>query len=385
MSRCWEVPLAQLVLEDDDLAAVMEAYRSGWLTMGPRNEGFESDFAEYTGAPHAVAVSSGTAALHLMCVAIGLGPGDEVVVPSLTFVASANAIAYTGAKPVFADIAGLAEPWMSLAACESAMTDRTRAVMAVAYGGHAGEIEALQELCAGASIVLLEDAAHAAGSRLNGRHLGNFGRAGAFSMFSNKNLAVGEGGVLVTSDDELAARSRLLRSHGMTSLTWDRDRGHASDYDVIAEGFNYRMDEPRAALAACRLARLDRENDRRRQLDARYRMEFADLDLTLPLRPFPGLSSSHHLFTVVLPVDVDRATLRSQLADAGIQTSMHYPPLHLTALYRDGQSLPVTEEYASRSITLPMFAHMTDAQQDRVVEEITRALAKARSAAAVQN
>src|SRR5947209_17278592 len=256
----WRVPLADVVIADDDLAAVVDTYRSGWLSMGPRTEELEAAFAAYTGARHAVAVANGTAALHLSALAAGLGEGDEVVVPSLTFVATVNAVAYTGATPVFADISGLAEPWLSAAAAERAITPRTRAVMTMAYGGQAGETEALAALCADRGLTLLEDTAHAAGSRLQGRHLGTFGLAGAFSLFSNKNLAIGEGGLIVTDDDDLAARVRLLRSHGMTTLSWDRHRGHASTYDVVALGFNYRIDEPRAALAARRLARPDPEH-----------------------------------------------------------------------------------------------------------------------------
>src|SRR3954471_13552288 len=222
----WRVPLADVVIAEEDLAAVIETYRSGWLSMGPRTEELEAAFASYTGAGHALAVANGTAALHLVTLAAGLGPGDEVVVPSLTFVATVNAIAYTGATPVFADVASLAEPWLSAAAVEAAITPRTKAVMSMTYGGHAGETEALRALCEGRGLLLLEDAAHAAGSRLDGRHLGTFGRAGAFSLFSNKNLAVGEGGMVVCHDDEMAGRVKLLRSHGMTTLTWDRHRGH---------------------------------------------------------------------------------------------------------------------------------------------------------------
>jgi len=372
----WQVPLADLVITDDDLATVVDVYRSGWLSMGPRTEELEAAFAAFTGARHAIAVANGTAALHLACQAVGLGPGDEVVVPSLTFVATANAVAYTGAKPVFADVAGLTEPWLSRQACEEVLSDRTRAIMVVDYGGHCGELEALRALCAERGLVLLEDAAHAAGSRLKGRHLGAFGLAGAFSLFSNKNFAIGEGGLVVTDDDAVADRVRLLRSHGMTSLTWDRHRGHASDYDVVGLGFNYRMDEPRAALATSRLRRLDAENGRRAELDARYRQALDGLELAPALPPAPGLESAHHLFVAVLDEGVDRDGFRRHLAGEGIQTSVHYPPLHQTTLYRDsGARLPVTEEYAARAVTLPLFAHLTEADQDRVVAAARAALA----------
>jgi dTDP-4-amino-4,6-dideoxygalactose transaminase len=373
----WQVPLADVVIAEEDLAAVVDTYRSGWLSMGPRTEELEAAFAAYTGARHALAVANGTAALHLACLAAGLGPGDEVVVPSLTFVATVNAIAYTGATPVFAEIASLTEPWLSAAAAEAAVTKRTRAVMHMTYGGHAGETEALRALCEDRGLTLLEDTAHAAGSRLHGRHLGTFGAAGAFSLFSNKNLAVGEGGLLTTDDDELAARMRLLRSHGMTTLTWDRHRGHATGYDVVALGFNYRLDEPRATLATRRLARLDAENEARGRLDGRYRAALGELGVTCALEPVAGLRSAHHLFTIVLDEGADRDAFRAALADRGVQTSVHYPPVHRFSIYAEaaeGRELPLTDAYAARVVTLPLFAHMTDAQHDLVVDAVAVAL-----------
>ncbi|MEA2399555.1 MAG: hypothetical protein QOK25_3111 [Thermoleophilaceae bacterium] len=373
----WKVPLADVVVPPGDIEAVVAAYRSGWLSMGPRTELLEEAFAGYTGAGHALAVANGTAGLHLICAAAGLGPGDEVVVPSLTFVATVNSIAYTGARPVFADIAGPTEPWLSASSVAAALTPRTRAIMTMAYGGHPGEIEALRALADERGLTLLEDAAHAAGSRLHGRHLGTFGAAGAFSFFSNKNLGIGEGGMVVTSDDDLAARMRLLRSHGMTTLTWDRHRGHASGYDVVALGFNYRIDEPRAALASSKLERLDEENAQRAELDGRYRDAIASIEGVEPaLPPLEGAQSAHHLFTVVAGRDVDREQVRRELAERGVQTSVHYPPVHRFSIYSDGDwNLPLTEAYGDATMTLPMFAHMTAPQQDLVIESLAAALA----------
>jgi dTDP-4-amino-4,6-dideoxygalactose transaminase len=245
----------------------------------------------------------------------------------------------------------------------------------MAYGGHPGQTPTLAALAAERGLVLLEDAAHAAGSWVAGRHLGTFGLAGAFSFFSNKNLAVGEGGMVVTDDDEAAARMRLLRSHGMTTLSWDRHRGHASGYDVVDLGFNYRIDEPRAALARRRLERLDAENARRAVLDARYRELLEGVGgLTPALAAEPGARLAHHLFTVVLDEGVDRASFRRALADRGIQTSVHYPPAHRFSIYAAGAALPVSEAYGARVVTLPMFATMTGEQQDAVVDAIHAAL-----------
>jgi dTDP-4-amino-4,6-dideoxygalactose transaminase len=371
----WKVSLTDVVVPQEDIDVVADVLRSGWLSMGPRTESLEAAFAAYTGAPHALAVTNGTAALHLICAAAGLGPGDEVVVPSLTFVATVNAIAYTGATPVFADVAGLHEPWLSAAAAEAAVSPRTKAIMTMAYGGHPGETEALRDLADRRDLVLLEDTAHAAGSRVGGVHLGTFGAAAAFSFFSNKNLGIGEGGMVVTADDDLAARMRLLRSHGMTTLTWDRHRGHATGYDVVDLGFNYRIDEPRAAFAECRLARLDHENRRRAHLDALYRDALAGVDGFEPaLAPLEDAEHSHHLFTVVCDEGADRDAIRESMRQAGVQTSMHYPPVHRFSIYADGNpDLPNTEAYAARALTLPMYAHMTEAELGLVIEALAAA------------
>jgi dTDP-4-amino-4,6-dideoxygalactose transaminase len=371
----WRVPLADVVVPEDDIDAVAEVYRSGWLSMGPQTEALERDFAHYTGSRHALAVANGTAALHLICAAAGLGPGDEVIVPSMTFVATVNAVAYTGAAPVFADIVSVTEPWLDPDAVAAAIGARTKAIMTMAYGGHPGRTPALAAMARERGLVLLEDAAHAAGSWSAGRHLGTFGLAGAFSFFSNKNLAVGEGGMVVTDDGDAAARMRLLRSHGMTTLTWDRHRGHAAGYDVADLGFNYRIDEPRAALARRRLARLGAENARRAELDARYRELLAGIaGLTPALAPVPHARLAHHLFTVVLEEGVDRAGFREALAKRGIQTSVHYPPAHRFSIYAGDRELLVTDDYGARAVTLPMFATMTSAQQDEVVDAIRTAL-----------
>lgn len=373
----WKVPLADVIVPEDDITAVADTYRSGWLSMGPETAAFESELATFTGARHTLAVANGTVGLHLMCVGIGLGPGDEVILPSLTFVATANAVAYTGATPVFADVAGLDAPWLSPAAVEALITPRTKAIMHMTYGGFAGEAVALRALADHRGVTLLEDAAHAIGGRLAGTHLGRFGMAGGFSFFSNKNLAVGEGGAVATDDDELAARMRLLRSHGMTTLTWDRHRGHATGYDVVALGFNYRIDEPRAALARRRMERLGAETEQRAVLARRYMDRLAEVPGVTPaLRAGPDEQPAHHLFTVVLSAGIDRDAFRESLAVEGIQTSMHYPPVHGFSIYADAPRgpLPVTEAYSARAVTLPLYAHMTEADQDLVVDAVAAAL-----------
>jgi len=371
----WQVPLADVRLADAEIEPVVDTLRSGWLTMGPRTEELELAFADYTGSRHAIAVSNGTAALHLICLAAGLGPGDEVIVPSLTFVATANAVSYTGATPVFCDVASTLEPWLSVESAEAAIGERTKAIMAMAYGGHPGQAAELLSLSREHGLTLLEDAAHAPGAKVGRRHVGTLGLAGAFSFFSNKNVPVGEGGMVVTDDDEAAEQIRLLRSHGMTSATWERHGGRASSYDVIAEGFNYRIDEPRAALALARLARLDVDNAARHELVAGYRRDLVGHPALTPTSPASGEAhSADHLFTGVLAEGIDRDRVRNALAERGIQTSVHYPPVHRFSMYEGDWELPVTESYAERSITLPLFPHMSDQQRAHVIESVRSVL-----------
>jgi dTDP-4-amino-4,6-dideoxygalactose transaminase len=374
----WKVPLGRLEFGEEEIEAVAAVYRSGWLSMGPRTEELERRFAEHTGARHAVAVTNGTAALHLICIAAGIGPGDEVIVPSLTFVATVNAVRYVGATPVFADVNGVARPWLAPAAVSGKISDQTAAIINMAYGGHPGETAALAELAADRGIVLLEDAAHGLGASVEGRRLGTFGLAGAFSFFSNKNLPVGEGGMVVTDDDDFAERTRLLRSHAMTAVSWDRRRGRARGYDVLDLGFNYRIDEPRAALATSRLARLDRDNSLRAERAAAYREALDAIAGVEPTAAAAGDSiSAHHLFTVALERDLDRDAIRESLAGDGIETSLHYPPVHRLSAYSrtaEGVNLPQTDEYASRAITLPLHPSLSEEEVGYVADRLAAAV-----------
>src|SRR5256886_7432942 len=234
---------------------MLETVRSGWWSMGPRVEEFEREFAAFCGAPHAIAVANGTASLHLALLALGCRAGDEVIVPSLNFVAAANAIVHTGAEPVFCDVIGPNELNLDPHDVAAAVTPRTKALLALHYAGFPCAMDQIAGIADRHAPAVLEDAAHAPGASFQGRMCGTLGQAGCFSFFSNKNLPVGEGGMIVTGDEELAKQLRLLRSHGMTTLTWDRHRGHASSYDVVLAGFNYRLDEVRAAGGIVQLSR----------------------------------------------------------------------------------------------------------------------------------
>ena len=269
----WQVPLTDIAMPEQDVEAVLDCLRSGWLTMGPRTKAFEEALARYVGTPHAATVSSGTAALHLACLAAGIGEGDEVIVPAFTFVASANAPRYVGAEPVLCDVLGPHDFNLDPEDVARRITPRTRAVVAVHFGGYPADVNALRSLCDDHGLLLIEDCAQAIGARLDdaGRQVGTVGELGCFSFFSKKQLCVGEGGMVSTAEEALDERVRLFRSHALTSSTWDRHRGHDPAYDVVDIGFNFRMDEPRAALGLSRLTRLDEDIATRRAIARAYR------------------------------------------------------------------------------------------------------------------
>jgi dTDP-4-amino-4,6-dideoxygalactose transaminase len=378
-STRWLVPLSDIEVDDELSDAVLETLRSGWWSMGPRVEAFEQAFAEFSGSAHTIAVANGTAALHLALLAVGCGPGDEVIVPSLNFVAAANAIVHTGAQPVFCDIVGPAELNLDPADVEAAIAPRTKAILALHYAGFPCAIDEIRGIAERHGLAVVEDAAHAPGATFEGQMCGTLGDVGCFSFFSNKNLPLGEGGMIVTADDELAERLRLLRSHGMTSLTWDRHHGHASSYDVLLPGFNYRLDEIRAELGIFQLRRLPEENAARARISARYREALDEVSgLSMPFRGNGAeRTSSHHLAVVLLPKGIDRDDVRTPLTAEGIQTSVHYPPIHTFTAYREAagrRELPRTDAVAPRLLTLPLYGRMSDEQVEAVIAAMLAAL-----------
>lgn len=362
----WRIALADVVLDERERAAVDEVLRDGWLSMGPRTEQFEAGFASYLGGGSAVAVTNGTAALHLAAVALGIGPGDEVVCPTLTFVATAAAMRHAGATVRLADSTSLDDFSIDPAEIERLVTPATKAVVVVHYGGAPIDMEGVRAVAAHHDLLVLEDAAHALGSALDGRPCGLLGDAGCFSFFPNKNMTTGEGGMVVFRDEEAAARARRLRSHGMTSLTWDRHRGHATGYDVVTLGFNYRLDELRAALGIVQLSRLDELNDARAKLVARYRRMLAAGPFAMPSLGARG-RSAHHLAVVFAGSQEQRDRARARLHDRQIQTSVHYPPIHRFSEYRGSAvALPNAETIADRVLTLPLHPRLTEADVDEV-------------------
>jgi dTDP-4-amino-4,6-dideoxygalactose transaminase len=379
------IPVFDVRLEEQHLAAVADTLRSGWLTMGPRTQAFEAEFADHLGVPHAVALSSCTAALHLAYLAAGVGPGDEVIVPGITFVATAAAVRYCGGTPVLAEVLGPHDISLDPEDVARRIGPRTKAVCAVHYGGYAAPLTELRALCDEHGLVLIEDAAHSpdAVDPGTGEPLGTVGLAGTFSFFSNKIISCGEGGLLATRDDAVADLARTRRSHAMTSGTWDRHRGHARGYDVTGVGFNYRMDEPRAALLSARLPGLRADIEERRRLTHLYRSALADVaGLSVPYRREQVDGSSCYIMPAVLDDPELRDPLRGALDRRGIQTTVLYPSINEFSAYTDSPGngpLPRCEAIARSQLTLPLYPHLGEERLERVVLTVREGLDEVRA------
>jgi dTDP-4-amino-4,6-dideoxygalactose transaminase len=356
----WRLTLTEPEIGQEEIEAVTRVLQSKWLTMGAVVADFEQAFARKMQVRHAIAVNNCTAALHLAYVAAGVGPGDEVIVPDLTFVATASAARHTGAEVLLADVVSEHDLTVDPRSVESLITARTKAICVVHYAGFLCDMESILKLASHRGIMVIEDAAHApfASKSLGGetKFAGAIGDIGCFSFFGNKNMTTGEGGMLTTNSDELAARMRLLRSHGMTTLTYERHKGHASGYDVLEPGFNYRMDEMHAAFGLAQLAKVDRMNERRREVTAWYREALVDNPrVVVPFLDRPLSESTCH----IMPVLVDSPQeVRDRLKEAGVQTSKHYEPISWFTAYQGAASR--TKEIADRLVTLPLGPSMTE-------------------------
>lgn len=376
----WKYTLSEPDLDERDEAAVEACLQSQWLSMGPRTQEFEARFGEMIGVKHAIAVSNGTAALHLALAACGVGSGDEVIQPTINFVAAANMTCALGAKPVFADSISLVDPTLNPWEIEARITKATKAVVVMHFGGYACDMDAIAEICDKHGLLLIEDACHAPcqpyGGKIGG-YLGTLGNIGCFSFFSNKNMTTAEGGMVVTDDDKLADTLRRMRSHGMTTLSWDRHHGRPSSYDVVMHGFNYRIDDLRSALGNAQLDRLLENNDKRRERAQAYAeavkgLGSNEVQFIFGDRPREGTG---HVAGVIVP-EVKRDATRLGLAERGIQTSLHYPPIHrFTAFeaYSDIE-LPVAERFARSMITVPMYAHLPKEAPHEIISTLNEYL-----------
>ena len=375
----WKYPLSDIDLGKEEEQEVLRVLRSRWLSTGPVTEKFEKAFSKYLGGGYAIAVSNGTAALHLALASLGIKAGDEVVLPSLTFVATANAVLHVGANPVFADIVSKDDLNISAEEVEKKITKKTKAIMVMHYGGYPCDMKAIMGIAERQGLYVVEDAAHAPGAEYKGKKCGLIGDIGCFSFFSNKNLVTGEGGMVATRNKALAERIRRMRSHGMEALSWDKYHGHLSSYDIKGLGYNYRTTEIQSALGLIQLKKLDRNNGKRKRLVEIYRKGLQKADkISVPFSKFEG-NPSYHLFPILVAPSIDRKKVMEKLKNFGIQTSVHYPPVHLFSLYRNQfvykkGDLPKTEEMSGREMTLPLHPLLGTGDVKWIVKKLKEAM-----------
>jgi dTDP-4-amino-4,6-dideoxygalactose transaminase len=376
----WKIQLFKLNFSELETSAVSKVVAGGWLSMGEETISFEEGFGAFLGKDvYCKAVSNGTAALHMALLALDVGNGDEVIIPSLTFVADINVVNLVGATPILADSRDLDDWNMSLDSIKQKVTDKTKALIVVHYAGYpCKDIVAISEFCRERGIGLIEDVAHAPGASIDGKRCGTFGDVGCFSFFSNKNLSIGEGGMVSTLSPALHKKLGYLRSHGMTTLTLDRHKGRSITYDVAQPGLNYRMDEMRSAIGSVQLEKLPAGNLRRGELTQRYRSRLAGTAVMIPFDAQSEKAESvYHILPVLLPQGTDRVMIIEALKGKGIQSSIHYPPFWDFTAYKgqfSSDDSPITAEICRRQLTLPLFPTMTDEEVDQVTEALLEAV-----------
>ena len=378
------LPFSRPSITDEDIAAVGDVLRSGWITTGPKTTEFEQKFREYVGCPGAVALSSATAGMHLALAALGIGPGDEVITPSMTWVSTVNLIALAGARPVFADVDRdtLMVSRQSVVAC---LTDRTRTIIPVHFAGAPVDVEPIRQLAATRGISMIEDAAHALGTWCHGAHVGHCGTA-IFSFHPIKNITTGEGGMFCSDDEDLLEHVRRLKFHGLGVDAYDRQtQGRSPQAEVVEPGYKYNMTDISAVLGSRQLARVDMLNARRTTLAMQYRERLAEIDEIIPLHdpPYP-MKHAWHLFIVRLDIDkagLARDEFMSRLKQRNVGTGLHFRAVHLQKYYRETLGmrrgmLPNTEWNSDRICSLPLFPDMTSEDVDDVVNAVKDVLSE---------
>ncbi len=367
----YRIPLFDLNYGDEEIQALTDTIKDNWISIGPRCEKFEADFAAALHSPYALTVDNCTNALFMAMMALDIGPGDEVLVPSLTFVATVNSVKYVGATPVFCDITSYENLCISPQEIEAKITPRTKAMTVMHYAGFPCDMDAIMAIARKHNLKVIEDACHGPLSEYHSDNsvmkLGTIGDIGCFSFFSNKNISTGEGGMLTCKDPAIYKRLKLLRSHGMTTTSYQRAGGHSTKYDVVTLGYNFRMDDLRAALGIVQLAKLKDDLIERAQVRSWYE----ELLQGLPniVVPFSSLNTrwlhpifSNYIFPVML-MEGDanfRDGVRDRLHSMGVQTSVHYPAVHRFSIYQSlNAHLPLTEYASDHLITLPMYSKLT--------------------------
>ena len=374
------IPYGRQTIEEDDIRAVIEVLRSEWLTTGPKIAEFEEVFTDFVGAKHAVAVNSGTAALHAAMFALGIGPGDEVIVPPMTFAATANCVVYQGGRPVFADVNPdtlLLEPQE----VEARITPRTKAVITVDYAGQPCDYDALKEITNRHSLSLVADACHSLGARYKDRQIGSLALLNAFSFHPVKHITTGEGGMITTDDLILAERMRLFRNHGITTDHRQRDAQASWFYEMVDLGYNYRITDFQCALGISQLIKLPKWIERRGEIARRYDEAFRNIPRVKPLSLRKEASHAYHLYVVRLELDgtgLNRSAVFGKLREAGIGVNVHYIPVHLHPFYRNRFDThpglcPIAEAAYEQIISLPIYPALSDEDQNYVITRVKKA------------
>ena len=372
-----DIPFHKPYITNDEIDAVSDCLRSGWFTMGPKTFAFEERIAELTGSKYAVAVNSGTAALHLALCCAQIGPGDEVIVPAMTFVATAEVVRYFGAKPVFVDIE-FDTHLIDATKIEEKISSTTKAIIPVHYAGQPCDMDAIMSIANKHGLLVIEDAAHALPAVYKGRKVGSIGHITCFSFYTTKTITTGEGGMAVTNNSEWAEKMRVLRLHGISADAWNRYSKEGSwKYDVVANGFKYNTNDIASAMGLAQLDKLSFMNERRRQIAKRYMTAFKDCEFLINYKVIDGNESSWHLYPLKLNTGksrVSRDELIVKLQEAGIKTSVHFIPLyHFTAygdIYGIAADYPVCESVFEKAISLPLYVGISDDDVDYIAETV---------------
>lgn len=375
----YSIPLFNLNFDEQEAQAAYDTIQSGWISTGPKNEQLEQMFVDMWKVGYAVSMTNCTAALHVCCKVCGLGPGDEVLVPSLTFAASVNCIRYVGATPVFCDIVGPEHINIDPKEIEKKITPKTKAVVVVHMAGFPAHMDEIMAIARKHNLKVIEDACHGPLSEFKGKKLGTLGDCAAFSFFSNKNISTGEGGMFVTNNEDMAKKARLFRSHGMTTMSYQRASGHATTYDILELGYNYRMDDIRAAIAVEQLKKLPADLETRAKVRQRYVENLSGVKGVV----VPFVDNKEYVSNYIMPVILTegdascRDAVREKIHAAGIQTSVHYPAVHRFSIYKSfSVTLPNTDFVTEHEITLPMYAALTEGQIDFICETVRNSIAK---------
>jgi len=373
----YKIPLFNLNFTQEEVEAVTKTIQSNWISTGPKCEEFERLFAKMLDVHYAITLSNCTCALHLACIVLNIKEGDEVICTSLTFVASVNCIRYVGATPIFCDIKNIEHINIDVEKVEKLITPRTRAIVVVHMAGFPAEMDAVMVLAKKYNLKVIEDACHGPLSEYKGRKLGTIGDIGCFSFFSNKNISTGEGGMLITNNKEFADKARLLRSHGMTTMSYQRSKGHATSYDIIDVGYNFRMDDIRASIGIIQLKKLPNDLEKRIQVRHKYLEKLSNIKGVV----IPFINNVEFVSNYIMPIVIKDSTvkrrdeIRNKVHETGIQTSIHYPAVHRFSIYNKHKAdLPITEYVSDNEITLPMYGNLSDSDIEYIVNSLDKAI-----------